>query len=130
MIETAVVFTRNGHPLFWLPGSSAGAVPDSRALWDNMWENRGIVGGVAHTHPWDGTTGPSHEDLTTFKAIEAGLGTRLIWPIATMTHVVYITYLDAVRGYGEVMHVDFRDEDHWFNVIKTLRLLSQNNGGK
>lgn len=132
MIEVAMVFTRDGHPIFWLSpnGCTGGSVPDSHTMWDRIWRDRDIIGGVAHTHPWDGATGPSHTDLTTFAAIEAGLGTRLFWPIVTMTHVNYFTYLDEVRKYGEVQHVPFRDENHWFEVVKTLRQLSQSYGGK
>lgn len=123
MIEVAMVFTKEGKMIYLQPGSSAGSVADSCRLWDEIWENRKIVGGVAHTHPWTGTTRPSYEDVTTFRAIEAGLGELLLWPIITFTHVNYFSYIKP--GYEEIAYVDFRDESHWHRLINTLRFLSQ-----
>jgi hypothetical protein len=123
MIEMAMVFTREGKMLYLQPGSSAGSVSDSRRLWDEIWENREIVGGVAHTHPWVGPTQPSDMDVTTFKAVEAGLGKRLLWPIITFTHVNYFYYFSGC--YEQTLEVDFRDESHWHRLINTLRFLSQ-----
>jgi len=130
MIETAMVFTRTGYPLFWLSpnGCTSSSVPDSEVMWDRIWRNRDCVGGVAHTHPWDGPSGASQTDVTTFAAIEAGLGKRLYWPIVTRTHVNYFAYHNEDHGYQLVQHVDFRDTNHWFEVIKTLRQLSQIGG--
>jgi hypothetical protein len=48
-----------------------------------FWENRERVSGFAHTHPGSGLPEPSHTDLTTFAAVEAGLGKRLNWFILT-----------------------------------------------
>jgi len=89
MLEAAFVFDYRGSVLFWhLPSArSSGALPDSRDLWDVLWENREWLGGVAHTHPWSGRSGPSGTDLTTFAACEKGLGKRLLWPIVTFDHV-------------------------------------------
>ncbi len=94
MIETALVFDKHGRPLHWHlpPGRSAGYLPDSTTLWDVLWEHREYLGGVAHTHPWSGATGPSSTDLTTFDAVERGLGVRLVWPIVTFTHIVYLAW--------------------------------------
>lgn len=136
MIEVAMVFTKEGKMIYLQPGSSAGSVADSCRLWDEIWENRKIVGGVAHTHPWTGTTHPSYEDVTTFRAIEAGLGELLLWPIITFTHVNYFSWHDqgeldlygnavSEADYFRVMDVDFRDESHWHRLINTLRFLSQ-----
>lgn len=95
MMETALVFDWEGRTIHWHepPGRSGGALPDSRDLWDVLWEHRskktggtGRLGGVAHTHPWDGPTGASGTDLSTFRAVELGLGQRLWWPIVTFTH--------------------------------------------
>ena len=125
MIEMAMVFTKEGKMIYLQPGSSAGSVSDSRQLWDEIWENRDIVGGVAHTHPWTGMTQPSSTDVTTFAAVEAGLGKRLIWPIVTFTHVNYFGWRHDWGDYAEIMEVDFRDESHWHRLINTLRFLSQ-----
>ena len=97
MMETALVFDRNGKTIcFHEPaGRSGGSIPDTRSLWDVLWENRANLGGVAHTHPWDGPAHPSHTDLTTFDAIERGLGQKLLWPVVTFTDVAYVeSYLD------------------------------------
>lgn len=96
MMETALVFDWEGRTIHWHepPGRSASSLPDSRSLWDVLWEHRssknggtGRLAGVAHTHPWNGPTGASQTDLTTFRAVELGLGQRLLWPIVTFTHI-------------------------------------------
>ena len=83
--EVALVFDPGGKALYWHDpgGASAGALPDSRDLWEVLWSQREKLGGVAHTHPGGGIPGPSHTDLTTWAAVEAALGKRLIWPIVT-----------------------------------------------
>jgi hypothetical protein len=126
VIESAMVFDREGRVIFWLGpnGCSEGAIADSQILWDRIWSDRDRIGGVAHTHPWEGPTTASTTDLTTWAAIEAGLGTRLYWPIVTLTHVEFFTYFDDAGGYGRVMEVDFRDTEHWHNIVKRLRLNS------
>jgi hypothetical protein len=133
MVEMAMVFTRGGHPLFWLgpKGCTNGSVPDSSILWDRIWRDRHVIGGVAHTHPWLGITSPSHTDITTFAAIEAGLGKRLYWPIVTMTHVEFFQYSNYEGEPGEyerVLDVNFRDAEHWHDVVRTLRQLSRTGG--
>lgn len=105
MMETALVFDRTGRTIHWHepPGRSGGSLPDSRPLWDVLWEHRsaekggtGRLAGVAHTHPWDGPTGASGTDLTTFHAVELGLGQRLVWPIVTFTHVAWYARRRAI----------------------------------
>lgn len=90
MIETAAVFDLEGNVIHWhLPlGRSGGWLPDSRDLWTILWNNRENLGGVAHTHPWNGEPWPSGTDVTTFAACEAALGKRLVWPIVTLDRVV------------------------------------------
>ena len=91
-METALVFDRQGRTIYWHEpnGRTSGSIPDTRSLWDVLWENRNILGGVAHTHPWDGEANPSGTDITTFDAIERGLGRQLLWPVVTFTHVAYV----------------------------------------
>lgn len=95
MIENAFVFSRDGEVIrFHTPaGRTAGSIPDSFDLWELLWKYRNLLGGVAHTHPWNGPSGPSHTDVTTFAACEAGLGQRLIWPVVTFTHVTYCVWV-------------------------------------
>lgn len=107
MIETAYVFDREGRVIqFHTPeGRSAGSIPDTRSLWLTLqkynkhlgggshklsWE--GPTGGVAHTHPWEGLAAPSRTDVTTFSAVELGLGQRLLWPVVTFTHIAFCVW--------------------------------------
>jgi hypothetical protein len=92
MMEVALVFDREGKTLYWHepPGRTAGHLPDSEALWAVLWENRDRLGGVAHSHPWSGLAQPSRTDLSTFDAVERGLGRQLLWVVVTMDDVAYI----------------------------------------
>lgn len=94
MIEAGVVIGADGEPLHWhLPlGRSGGSLPDSRELWDVLWNNRNTIQGFAHSHPGSGIPGPSWEDVTTFSAIELALGRRLSWWITSSDHVVLLQW--------------------------------------
>jgi hypothetical protein len=84
-IEAGVLIDRNGRPIYWhMPkGASSVELPDSKDLWEIIWSMRDRLLGFAHTHPGRGRPSPSDTDLTTFAAIEAGLGIRLSWWIIT-----------------------------------------------
>lgn len=88
--EAGVVLDLQGQPIYWHlpPERSLAYLPDSRNLWEVLWENRKNLSGFAHSHPGGGIPGPSYEDLTTFAAVEAGLGFRLEWYIASRDHLV------------------------------------------
>jgi hypothetical protein len=94
MMEAAVVIDRDGAPIHWHtpPGRTAGSLPDSRELWDVLWESRDRLAGVAHSHPGGGIPGPSHEDLTTFSAVELALGLRLDWWITSSDAIVVVRW--------------------------------------
>ena len=128
--EVSLVFDKQGKAMRWSDGS-AGYLPDSQDLWSFLWEHRKEVGGVAHTHPWNGPTGPSGTDITTFAALEKGLGLSLIWPIITMTHDQYFRLEASVGGenYIEVFS-PFAAWEWWRENIKEMRRRSQgeNNG--
>jgi hypothetical protein len=98
MIEAGVVVDLEGKPLHWhVPtGRTGTSIPDSRELWDVLWTNRERIAGFAHTHPGRGLPGPSHEDVTTFSAVELALGRRLDWWIATSDRVAVVRW----RGPG------------------------------
>lgn len=100
-IETGLVFDQQGRTLYWIthPGREAGYIPDSHSLWEFLWENRHTIGGVAHTHPWHGEASPSRTDVTTFDAIERGLGIRLVWPVITFTDEGYFAWSEESQGY-------------------------------
>lgn len=91
-MEAAVVLDWDWTPLYFHTpaGRTGGSLPDSHDLWSVLWENRRHLLGVAHSHPGGGQPAPSHEDVTTFSAVERALGVRLLWPIAT---------LDAVQAF-------------------------------
>ncbi len=92
--EAGVVIDIHGEPLFWhCPNDrSAGALPDSRTLWDVLWDAEmvGTLAGFAHSHPGDGIPQPSHEDMTTFLAIENGLGRKLKWWITSASAIILV----------------------------------------
>lgn len=96
MMEAGVVIA-GGKPVFWhLPkGRTAGSLPDSRDLWDVLWEHREALDGFAHSHPGSGRPGPSHTDVTTFKAVELALGRKLQWWITSQDSLVLCTRQDS-----------------------------------
>lgn len=91
MKEAAIVVDMSGYTLYiHVPRNrSSGSIPDSHDLWEILWQNRKRVLLVAHSHPGGGTPSPSMTDLTTWEAIEAGLGRRLIWPIMSSDKIVF-----------------------------------------
>lgn len=82
MREVAVLLNEYGMPLYWHAPDSATSyyLPDSRPLWNVMWELRAQLREVAHVHPGM-MLEPSDEDLTTFDAVDLALGTRIAWSI-------------------------------------------------
>jgi len=121
MMEAGVVLDEFGDALYWhLPKErSCGALPDSVDLWSIFWENRENLSGFAHSHPGFGKTGPSHTDITTFAAVEAGLGKRLDWWITSGDSMVLVRW----KGPGRLDYhrVDVTMEPNW---LRTLRQVS------
>lgn len=99
MTEIGVVIDEDGLPLYWHapPNRSSIALPDSRALWEILWRHRDHLWGFAHSHPGRGLPAPSHEDLTTFRAIDQALGRCLMWWIASIDQVIALQW-DTVDG--------------------------------
>lgn len=89
-IEAGVLVDRMCRPIYWhTPDDrNSGALPDSRNLWEIIWQHRNSLGGFAHSHPGRGVPRPSHTDITTFAAIDTGLGRNLHWWIASADHLV------------------------------------------
>lgn len=122
MREAGVVIDKNGNPIHWhLPGDrSVVALPDSRSLWDILWENRETVAGFAHSHPGSGIPGPSYTDVTTFSAIEAAMGRRLDWWIASSNVVVLVRWLGpSPLTYGQFGTV-LNPEPKWITELRRL----------
>ncbi len=123
MLETAVLIDLGGAPLYWHApaGRSSAAIPDSRALWEALWLHRFELLGVAHTHPGSGVPSPSCEDLTTFAAVEAGLGVRLVWWIATMQEVVALRHIGPGRyDYGVDAQRFGAERSGWLGELRRL----------
>lgn len=111
MIEAGVVIDINGAPIYWhLPdGRTGGSLPDSQPLWEVLWEHRDILGGFAHSHPGSGTPDPSRTDITTFIAVEAGLGRHLDWWITSSDRLIVCRrYLPQYRRQGVYSYISER----------------------
>lgn len=119
-LESGLIFDKAGRSIhFHLPiGRGTGSLPDSDDLWDRLWDNRENLGGFAHTHPWDGAAWFSSTDKKSFRAIEAGLGKRLLWPIVTFTETCIYKWSDAAQEYIQVLF------EHEIEGLETLRRLS------
>lgn len=108
MKEAAVVIESEQAVYWHAPqGRSKTHLPDSSSLWSVLWSRREKVDGVAHTHPGEGWPVPSQEDLTTFSAIERGLGRRLRWWIASDDALVELTW----RGPGALDYRSMRVDE-------------------
>ena len=61
---------------------SATRIPDARERWEVIWQRRGEITEIAHSHPGS-FLDFSQEDLTTMEAVEAGTGRAFTWSIVT-----------------------------------------------
>jgi len=125
MLEAGVVLDHNNVPIYWHSPEmrTGGSLPDSRGLWDVLWENRGVVAGFAHTHPGSGLPGPSYTDVTTFAAVEAGLGRRLNWWILSSDDLVLLRWKGPDRlSYGPlvVAYGSIPREPEWVALLRGL----------
>jgi hypothetical protein len=121
MREAGVVLGESGEAIYWhLPDDrSGGAIPDSRPLWEVLWENRKVISGFAHSHPGSGVPLPSPMDITTFEAIEKGLGRRLKWWITSQDQLSYTHH----EGGGPTDYVTFRitsEHPAWLDELRRL----------
>lgn len=124
MIEAGVVVIA-GEPLFWhLPaGRTGGSLPDSPTLWEVLWEHRKAPDiGFAHSHPGSGVPGPSWTDVTTFAAVELGLGRRLDWWITSSDHVILLGWRGPKK---HNYYSNLVEEPYW---AAQLRAHSEENG--
>ena len=62
--------------VLWSDTGTATALADSRRRWETIWERRGSLDTVAHSHP-GGPLAFSEVDLTTMAAIDVALGRPL-----------------------------------------------------
>ncbi|OPZ35124.1 MAG: hypothetical protein BWY99_02336 [Synergistetes bacterium ADurb.BinA166] len=91
-VEAGVLVGLNERPIFWHlpPRAATDRLPDDGKLWSSIWENRENVLGFARSHLGGGVPSPSLEDLTTFRAIEQGLGRKMRWWIVSLTNTVEV----------------------------------------
>lgn len=129
-MEAAVVISMvDNEVIHWHlpPGRSPYAIPDTRDLWDVIWDSRDTLLGVAHSHPGSGMPLPSSEDLTTFSAIEKALGRRLKWWITSSDVFVEVTWAGEGRfDYKTKQVIPLPGQEAW---VKKLREISYKNGG-
>lgn len=120
MIETGVIIGLNGEPIFWhTPGDrTLVSLPDSRNLWDVLWENREKLAGFAHSHPGSGMPGPSYTDVTTFSAIELALGKRLDWWITSSDNIVVVRWTGPADYTYQRSPMDV--EPSWASTLRRL----------
>lgn len=119
-IEAGVVVDTRGEPLHWhLPTNrTVASLPDNRDLWYVFWENRANLSGFAHSHPGRGTPGPSWTDLTTFAAVEDGIGQRLDWWITSEDSLVVCRWVGPGRHAYKVEPL--AQEPAWVNELRRL----------
>jgi proteasome lid subunit RPN8/RPN11 len=135
MFEAGVVVGQNETVLAWhVPsGRSSGFLPDSADLWTTLWNDREHLVGFAHTHPGSGVPAPSSIDLTTFAAIEKGLGRRLEWWIASSDRLISVTMTGmmgssrAADGTYAFSVCEVLKEPSWLAELRQRSLIATNN---
>lgn len=130
MIEAAVVLDLNNEPLYWhLPsGRTSVSIPDSDDLWSYIWKNRFRVSGIAHSHPGSGVPSPSHTDITTFDAMERGLGRKCVWWITSKDDLIWIVNRNTPLEYDTVSYKEIQlKEPHWAKELRIFSSLDRQN---
>lgn len=124
MKEAGILIGGNHRPIYWhVPDARTSvSIPDDRALWNAIWENRHELTGFAHTHPGSGPPTPSLEDITTFAAIEAALGRRLGWWIATQDKLIICEWVGPGEHKYENQSVE---ESEFLRWLPELRIRSE-----
>lgn len=111
MREVCLLITKSGTIVWSDAGTTAAALPDSRARWEAIWTHREQLAEIVHSHPI-GPRAFSHEDETTMEALDAALGRTLRFSVLAPEGLV-------VRENGKVF---VTDEKPWW--VELLRLAS------
>jgi len=74
--EVLFLIGRGGAILWSDVSTSPTLLPDSRQRWEKIWEHRGELEEIAHSHP-AGPLAFSQEDETTMSALSSALGREL-----------------------------------------------------
>jgi hypothetical protein len=85
--EVCLLIGRGGEVLWSDESDSPFLLPDSRARWEAIWNLRGELEEVAHSHP-EGPLGFSAEDETTMAALTSALGRPLRFSVVAPGGVV------------------------------------------
>lgn len=123
MMEVGAVIAKDGSVIHWHlpPNRTNVALPDSRDLWQILWDNRHNLAGFAHSHPGSGLTGPSMTDLTTFAAIESALGVRLQWWITSKDTLIELEWAGPERlDYSAWVVQPGIEERIWVDELRRL----------
>lgn len=118
--EAVILIDASGYVLYGRrpPDTSEVYIPDSAELFDAIWHHRNELAGIAHAHPGSGVPVASHEDVTTFDAVERCIGKSIDWWIASS---------DTVRLYRRnyVVWGEWTPKSNW---VDELRALSRGGG--
>lgn len=99
--------------------ASVVAIPDKKSFWDFILENKDQIAGIAHSHSGSGEPWFSHEDVTTFAAIEQGLGKRLYWPIITSDSILTFGWVGPKRLDYNIVK-DHVDNNYWVDELRRI----------
>jgi hypothetical protein len=127
MIEAGVLLGLNNSVITWHTPNERSVVklPESRDLWEIIYDNKDTVTGFAHTHPGDGSPGPSHTDITTFIAIENALGKHLNWFILSSDSQVLCLFDNEMNeSPKDIITIEIHDQDiinmTWMSKLREL----------
>jgi len=120
MMEAGILLDLEGKPLYFHTphNRSISELPDSLDLWNVIWEHRDNISGFAHSHPGLGIPSPSWTDVTTFSAVEIGLGKKLDWPIISGDNMIITRFLGPGK-YDYIYHVVSEKPD-WFDELRKI----------
>jgi len=100
-----------GNAVMWADASSSPVLlPDSRSRWEAIWDLRGDLVEIAHSHP-RGPSAFSHEDLTTMEAIDAALG-------KPMRYSVVAPRLTIARVGADGATIQIDPEPWWAGLLR------------
>jgi hypothetical protein len=108
MREVCLLIGRGGVILWADASTSPVALPDSRTRWEAIWERRGELEEIAHSHPC-GPSAFSSEDETTMQALDAALGRKLRYSVVAPRVVI-------ARVDGKTMEMD--PEPWWAGLLR------------
>lgn len=117
--EVCFVIGRGGLILWADAADGPFAIPDSRARWLAIWEQRAELEEIAHSHPM-GPLAFSSEDQTTMEALDQALGRELRYSVLAPAGMI------AREGaQGRTQRVEL--EPWWANILRAASGISSKN---